>query len=261
MKGINIKVLLVFLVLSTGFTLQSGKPVTEWKEISLNEYEKAWNEFNKYYSSKKSYSVDITYTSYKGYDATKEHEQMKGYHKKDGSNFHNYIMGIRTIQNHQVKLTIDSINQSILVSDPDITKPIDGPVLSYEQMKKKVKSYKFHQQADGTLNYRVEYQKGTSFTATEIKASKDYFIKEIILFYSGEYNTDPDDENSKKTNPKLAITYSNFKKDITINKNEFNIKPYVIIDNENKIKLSELYKNYELLDLRVSIYKSAKNAK
>jgi hypothetical protein len=218
-----------------------------WKNISADEAVKVYTDLNKLYSNTSSYSVHVTYASYENYTTGTIYEASTGYFNKYGNNYHSFLLGIHTIQNTNYKIVVDSSRRTIAVVNPDKAFENGFTMIDYKEILKNCSSIKMAN--DGNDNhYRIEFKNTNNINAYEYTISSAGWIKELTLFYNKNYT----DEDGKEKNikPRLQMTFTDYKENITEGKNELDESKY-FTKQGYKIILIGNYKDYHLSDQRV----------
>lgn len=240
----SILILVMFLF---GFIL----PDSNWETVTASDMSKEIKSMEEFYKNTSAYSIKIVHRTYRNYSATKIEDESTGFFIKDAkNNYHSYSMGIRTIQNSKMKLTIDSLNKSILLNEPDSYLSKEVKISELKDLLKLCSAIKMNKE-EGAKKYRFEFNKGGSYSAYEIWANSSSQIKKLILFFNTEVLTDPSDEKSAKTKPRAEISFSDYTTGITPDyKKYFDETPYIQLKNEKYSGVGK-YKGFEVLDLRV----------
>jgi len=230
--------------------LSVAKPTDNWNIITVDEMSKEIKKIEAFYKNTPAYSVSVTHASYKSYTATSSEDKMNGYFMKDAkNNYHSYVLGIHSVQNNKIKITVDSLNKSILINEPDKAFTKEVKVKEIEQMLKICTSVK-KQNGTEISKYRFEFGKGTQYAAYEIWVNMDSRLQKIILYFNAEFPSDPDNDKSVKTKPRAEIVFSNYKTGIKpVYKDHFDETKYIKLSGDKYIP-TEKFKNYKVYDLR-----------
>lgn len=240
-----IPILIIFLF--SGFIIQENK----WEEISISDMTNNIKKIEDFYKNTSSYSLKITHKTFKSHTETKVEDFSNGFFIKDAkNNYHSYSLGIHTIQNAKYKLTIDSTNKSILVSDPDkaFTKEVKVSELKdFLKICTAIKKY------NGEKNdyYKFEFGKTGTYKAYEIIVNENWQITKIKIYFNTEVLSDPSNEKSAKTKPRGEILFTDYKTGIIPDyKKYFDESQYITVKN-NEFNPTEKFKGFTVYDLRV----------
>lgn len=226
---------------------------TSWKTCTISEIDGEIKKMEAFYKSNTSYSVLITHSSFIGHNAITPFEKSEGFLIKHGTNLHSMILGIETIQNDKWKVVIDSSSNTIAVSD--IEKEIQNQALPLNALlaKKNITVCKKADLQGSDKLFHIEFSAPVKLLAEEMKIGADYRLKELTMLYREKYNVDPENANSPKEQPKVTIVLKDYKLNPKIDiKKEFNTNTYFVVDKAGNFVLTPVFKQYEILDLRIS---------
>jgi hypothetical protein len=240
------RILLLFLITFQFLKVTGFAQVINWKPVDVkviaNEYQKVAD----FYNRTNKISMQITYTSYQTHTSTVVADKSVGFYKKDGLNFHIYIMGNRTIQNSKYKFTINEESKTILVWNVD--NKINS-IMDFDEKKLDstlIVSIKAAQIKNGT-RFRLDYKKGSEIEAIEYSVSKLGFINELDFFYC-RINVN-EEGNNEVVYPHLNITFTDVNTKYVPLKNEFDENKY-FVEKDKILQLIPTYKSYKLRDYR-----------
>ena len=241
----------IFLIVVASAAMFSFRMITDnWAAVSVDDMTKKIKEIEGFYKDNSAYTIKVTHASYKSYSATVAEEKSQGYFIKDAkNNYHSFAMGIHTVQNAKLKITVDSVNKSILINDPDktYTKAVKTDDLSgYLKVCDQIKKIK------GTNydRFRFEFGKTQTFSAYEIWTGTDNRIEKLVMFFNAEFPSDPNEEKSAKTKPRAEIIFSDYKTTVKpVYKDHFDETKYITLKDGNYVA-SDKYKGCKVYDLR-----------
>lgn len=241
-------ILILAILFVTGSFVLPGQ---DWETITVEDMTKEIKSIEDFYKGTSAYSIKVTHKTFKNYTTSVMEDQSNGYFIKDAkNNYHSFAMNIRTVQNGKIKITIDSLNQNILISEPDKSFTKEVKVSELKDLLKVCSKIK-KMDSEETDKYRFEFEKSSTYSAYEIWTNSDHRIKKLVLFFSIELPSDPDDEKSAKTKPRAEIDFSNYKTGITpVYKTWFDETKYVILKN-GIYEPTEKYKKYIVYNLKV----------
>jgi len=235
--------LLILLVANSSLFAQQWKPVSKAEALNILSKMKLW------YKEHPDYSVKVNHTSYIGYSNTTPHEQSEGYLTVRGKFYHSNMLGIETIQNAKYKITIDTSDKNIIISNPDdwnseVSDLVDSNALRL------VTSY-YLMKHDNLISIRLDYKPGSKLERHEITLNSDYRVSEIAFYFSrGTYDeTSQESENEK---PKVVVKYSDYKLKDLSSKDDFDSENYIVLSDSNKLKPALSYSDFQLFDSRIN---------
>ncbi|HEU4719483.1 MAG TPA: hypothetical protein VFU15_16685 [Bacteroidia bacterium] len=248
--GISIAGAMLLLLFADAF------PVA-WTDMTKEEFDGEMQKTSQFYTVNQHYSVQVDYASFRGYDSEIPYDQSTGYYRKDGKSYHNFLLGIHTIQNSRYKVIVDTAKKAILVADPENEESAaEMKQLNFDNESKYVTAYKSAPSGGGKL-LRVEFNKIPAYTAYTIDISDDGRLRGMTIYYRESYPLDPSDPSSAKAQPKLKITYSAFDAGKTFDsKKEFDTSKY-FTEADGKLTLTAAFKNYTITDLRIPTKKKS----
>lgn len=240
------RIIILFIgIVALGFSFPSA-----WMNITSEEMLKFFEQQNKILRETVSYSVQVEHASYEDHATITPHENSVGYFKKDGSNYHSFLLGVHTIQNSKIKVVIDSSGKKIMVSDPD--KSFEQNIFQEQNMQQITlwKSYKKRNENTGTA-YRVEYKDGCALEAVEWLINQENILGKFTMYYSVFDWKENWKAKPVKYRPRLEIKFLNFKKGVKFKyTEEFDEKKYVSFDGKKYLPSKE-FSEYRLFDARV----------
>lgn len=245
----------VFAISNTNKITYSNENNT-WTKSSFDDFEKELSDVQKFFSESIKFSVNVTHSTFKGINNNVAYEKKSGKFIRDGKSYRSSIMGMITIQNEKLKIIIDTVGKTILIASPDKLEPSNIVSLDYVQTKKNIKTV-LKKTENNTKKYKLEYSFG-QYLSSEITIGSDSNIKEIIIVFREKYHEVQGDKNSPMVNPKAVISFTDFKKNPSINKSVFDFSSYINISDKGAITGIKSYKNYNIVDTRYNYDPSKK---
>lgn len=231
------------------FETKAQQPNT-WVIVSKDEMAKTFEKMSNSIKYVQTYSMVVTHASYENYKTNVPFERYVGYFKKDKNNYHSFLLGIHTIQNSKYRISVDSTAKIMMVANNDNNSIWDNYGLQdYKDILSICSTIKMINVGTDKL-YRLEFKEPNPLTAHEFVMSAEGILKKITWYYAKEVQKDPEDKNSAKGKPRLEITFSEYKKNSSIPKNEFDENIY-FTRNDKRLVLTDRYKQYELSDQRL----------
>ncbi len=229
--------------------LQAQTPL--WESVSKDQMAKVFEQVNHWFKTSSNYSVTVTHASYENYNTKVPFEKSTGYFKKENECYHSFLLGIHTIQNANCKIVIDTLNQSMMITNIDNSIWSSYTIDDYKYTLKACKSIEV-MKINNDKKYKLEYSEGYPLEKYEFLIGADGTIKEVVWFYSKKVPKNIDDENSEKVKPRLSITFSSYKKNVAGSVKQECAESKYIIKKGNKMFPSDKYKNYSLSDQRLA---------
>ncbi|HTF05644.1 MAG TPA: hypothetical protein VK826_16570 [Bacteroidia bacterium] len=235
-----------FVLLSAFCAFQEG-----WVVSSITEVDTAHKNSETFYTGKKSYSIDITYSSFKGHEAVAPYETMQGYYRYDNGRSHSQMQGVHIIVNGNYKMILDTVHKTMIVTDPPSKLSAELMQINYENSKQYITSCK---KSPGELitAFKMEFSEQVAYSAYSLSFAKDGQLKDITVFYRKEYPSDSKAPNSPKLKPKLKISYGPVVEKIMFNPaKEFELTKY-FTELKGTLKATSAYSTYQVIDSRSS---------
>jgi hypothetical protein len=215
--------------------------------ISKEEIGKVFEKTNTWFRETPVYSLDVVHASFENYTTPLPADKAIGYFKKDGKNYHSFLLGIHTIQNTEYKIVIDTAEKIIAVANPDQLTWLKYTQEDYKVFLKSCTAVRTSKTGRYTF-YRVELPENNPITAYEFLLDEKGLAREINWYYNKEVKKD---ENSTAAKPRMSISFSGYNEAPSFNYSEtFSEVPYFVKKND-KLVVTEKYKNFRLLDQRV----------
>lgn len=246
MRNYNYIFFLFFIYL--GINAQSQINIQPEKSAFIKDYKKTW----KIMSENQNYSFKMRYLSFSDHKTKLATETASGFYTKSGNNYLCNIMGIKTVQNSIVKVSIDSIDKLIIITNPD---KIELPMTNTNRVEELIdNSKKVSRKAEkGFIIYKIDFNPNDLYESFELKIKDNGVPLQMTFFYSALIDKDYEESIQGKESalsPRLEIHFEDFKEFSKINELDFSEKLYVLIENKI-VKKTEKYKSYTLKDYRI----------
>ena len=237
------KQLISIILLIPFFTLSQN----EWKEVASEDFIRAIQEFENSIVVDESYSMVTTYKVYQDYsDATPVQTSSGRLICRNGNELNLYQMGFTIIQDKEINVTIDTMNQQIVVQNPDSSffyRKTINDVSEFSEMAKKVHKKEFQTKT----TYSLELKEGYPYNSIEIEFEGGNRVSEIIIYSNQPYKTEDQPSNDKA---KVVISINEFKKGKTVNLKNFKTPIEFVLMKDNIFQAVGKYKDFEVIDLR-----------
>lgn len=234
----------VFILLLIAIT-SSAYSQDRWATTTWEIFEQTFDKASVQYKASQYY-VDLKYSSFKGLNSTQPFETSIGYYQKNGKFQQNYIMGITTIQDDKIKLTLDSINQIVAINYAvgDLNNTLSKE--EFEQSKKMIETLKKGESESG-IKFQVNYVPTSPVRTIEYSFNKKGELKSMSIYYAEQKEYEDEEGNVKKDHVWLKIEFLRFENKIA--KKELKISE-LVLESNNEFKLKPLYRDFELVDFR-----------
>lgn len=214
----------------------------------IESYKKAWAIM----TETECYSFKLRYLSFSDHKTKFPTETASGFYTKSGNNYHSYILGVKTVQNASVKISIDSIEKLIILSNPD---KITIPITNTEQLEELIDNTKkvSKRNENKSTVYKIDFKPNDLYESYELKLNEHGVTERMTFFYSTIRDRDYEESIQGKeisVSPRLEIHFDDFKLLSKTKEAFFSEKLYVQIDNKS-IKKTEGYKAYTVKDYRI----------
>jgi hypothetical protein len=223
---------------------------TIWQAIDLKTAAKELKDLQISYSKITNYSVKINYHTYDTKSNDDIHDKSNGYMIKSGIYSKSRLLGIYSVQNEKLRVTIDSSRKTIQVSntftikDPGFSLKDYLKILSFCKTVKKVTE-------NNLVGYRFETKNTEGLIAQELFIENG-ITKEVNAYYANEHFFRTNNDLKKEiVYPRLQVLFTDFNPKIKMASSEFSYDNIIHLSNENKIKLTSNYTGYKLIDGRI----------
>jgi hypothetical protein len=209
------------------------------------------NKVNLAYGAVKSMSMTIEYNLFSSYTATTAHESSKGKFIRQNANYYSELLGITTVQNAKHKITINTQEKSLLLSNPDKTPPAPSPVL-LDSILRVCSSIDRIDLGAGKKLYQLKFAKLTyyDYERIDIHLGSNQLIEKFVLYFRSAVVLDDNDQNLKKDKPRLEISYSAIILNSEVDTNLFSEKIYVESLGSEGFKPTAAYQTYQFYNLK-----------
>lgn len=232
-------------------SLQS-QSTAKWIDISKDETRKMLQDMSNAYLATPSFSMQVNQASFIGHKSEVIHDEATGKFYKNNKSYVSQLLGLQTIQNEKLKIVIDSTNKMMAINNSDRSfkaipsiEDLDQSLFFVSDVKKLI--------SNGLVFYSLRFKENFTYTKIDFVLTTDFFIKEMVMYFSDDLPINPDDEeNSAKSKLKYKVTYTGIRKNIQIKPEMFSETHYLTYNtSQKKYILNERYKKYKLQDLRI----------
>lgn len=235
-----------FLIISLWFQWTGlAMAQTQWQEMSWDEYSAFYKNVGEKYDME-AYHIDLRYSTYKGHKSTTPFESSLGYMGRKGGQSYSYVMGILTLQDDEIKVTVDSINMVVAINHAPEELSNQFSSEQFENSKQYIKS--IGKRSDGDLIVlNLKYIDNAPIERMEFGFNKRSYLQYISTYYRDKKEYEDEEGNTQYDYVWLKMEYLKHMRN-------WNEKIVTIADVLNRksgeYTLTSDYKNFELIDLR-----------
>lgn len=213
------------------------------KNLTEDEVKSNYKKLATYYNG--DYSFRATYRSYLGFNSSIVADKQQGYFSKRGEVTVASLLGTYTVQNEDIKLSIDSVERMIAISYPDtLQKMMFFDEQQYNLSKQRIASSYIEKSRDADL-MSFEFKPGFQYSKVSLLILPNGMLKEIAMYFSDQVEYEDDQGKLQKDNLKVLIGFE------TIKTSQKDITPQdVVVKTATGYGLREGFKEFELIDLR-----------
>jgi hypothetical protein len=238
MKTIYVSIVLLFVAFSSAAQADSrAKAAGDFRAV------------NAAYINTHQVQMDVTYTLFSGYTSTAAFETDRGVFMKQGNNTYSELLGIVSLSNSNATVTLDSNEQTIVVTDPPDKNHTDPSLVNLDSILKLCSSVEYKEL--GELNYyRLRFDGVTFFEYNAIEVyidRKTNFLSRLTLYFRMEVDLDEEGDACSKDKPRLEIVYSNINTAPQFAARQFSETKFIGIKGKT-ITASPAYSNYHLIN-------------
>jgi hypothetical protein len=242
----------IFFISIVLFTLLGAFKPTEvnWQPIDVKVMANELKELQASYSKLTNYSVNIKYLTFDTKSNADVHDKSNGYMIKSGIYSKSRLLGIYSVQNEKLRVTIDSAKKTVQVSnafkfeDPGFSIKDYTKILGICKAVKKATS-------KNVVAYRFETKNKEGLIAQELYIENG-ITKEVNVYYANEHFY-RENNNMKKevVYPRLQVLFSDYNPKIQVSPTDFSLDKIILMLKDKKIKLTPNYNGYKLIDGRI----------
>ncbi len=209
---------------------------------------------NEAYSNTKKLKMDLSYVLYPSYTATVPFENEKGVFMKQNNNTYSELLGITSLSNSKVSVSIDQAEQTIVVTDPPAKKTEIPGAVDFDSLLKKCSSIEYLELEGNGKCYKLRFDNTSFFQYNEIDVFFDgqtFLLNKLNLYFREEVDLNPDDANHLKDHPRLEISYSSIDTAPVFAPGQFSETRYINMAGKN-ITCTSAYTTYRLINHKLS---------
>jgi len=241
----RIGAVLYIIFFLTGFNL----PDDNWITIDMQEYDKIITKAESFFKNN-SYAMTYKMQSFKSHAENVPHDTQTGKTIISGKNYYSNFLGIKTVQNKSYKLLIDSIEKSILITNPIDQSEYKPLIENYKIFKTNFSSIKKLNTITGS-KIEMLFKEKLKIKKIILELDKDGLITKTVSFLNISVSDNPMNKNAVKSKPRIETSFFNYKKNEKYDyKTYFDESKYISIKN-GKVTPTEKFKNFRINDTRI----------
>lgn len=240
------------------YTICTHAQSTAWEMASKQEIVAAYHAACNWFINTPSYYFKLRYASYKDHVSKDKLESSEGYYKRVGKNYVTEAVGIKTTQNNNLKIVVDTSDKIITVMNPGNLSPT---IASSEELDNLLNSVKALKKAriGKSIRYRIEFNKNELYEAYEFVINTSGLMEGLTYYYCERVEKEDVENGNEKAaitamKPRLEITFFGFQIPAKHVESEF-IERAIYFKEKGRIELTGIYKDYRLMDYRVQTKK------
>lgn len=225
-----------------------------WEKASNQQVSGAYKKACNWLVNTPSYYFKLKYASYKDHLSKEQVECSTGYYKRVANSLATEAAGQRTIQNEKLKVIVDTADRVVTVMNPGNLSPVIASTEDLDLLLANAKNLR-RMRLGKSERYRIDFNKNDQYEAYEFVVSDGGMLETLVYYYSEQVEKIYDENSERgrevKMKPRLEITFSAYQVPAKHVAFEFSERS-VLVQENGKISLTGEYKNYRLLDYRVS---------
>ncbi len=198
---------------------------------------------NQYYETNRNYAVDVTHMLFSSVDNPVVEERFTGFYKTMDGMEHSLLLGIETVQNHEIRVNIDTNSHTISISN--VQKPVVFSITELKQSMKVSRNIKLSESDSlDIISFEFDVTRYPLYKL-DIAISKNRIVS--IDMYHAEKT---DNNKGEKVYPHTRVEYSNYVENLRMKKRDFDVSD-IVVKTDNTYEPDNAYKDYRIYDLRV----------
>lgn len=209
---------------------------------------------NQAYANSKKLKMDVSYALFSSYTSTTAFENEKGVFMKQNNSIYTELLGITSLSNSNVSLTIDANEKTMVVADPASKKATMPGEVDLDTLLKICSSIECIDYEGNTKFYKLHFDKSSFFqyNAIDIYFDKQTnLLSKLVLYFRVETDLDETDNVHVKDRPRLEITYSSIDTAPVFEAGQFSESRYIRMSGK-KITCTSSYASYHLINHKLS---------
>ena len=237
------------MLLAASFLAGFKSVDNSWQEITVADYDKIVDVAESFFKQT-TCTVEYKMESFKTHTDKNAHDAQFGKAIISGKNMYSNFLGIKTIQNKNYRIVIDSVDKTILIANPVNVTEYKPLIENYKVFKKYFASIKKLNTVEG-FKLELNFKEKLKIKKIMLDVNKDGFIKKTSSYLNVAISENPANEKAPKSKPRIETSFLSYKKNVTIDyKKYFDEAIYFIVKN-GKMTPNGNYKNYTISDTRI----------
>jgi hypothetical protein len=208
---------------------------------------------NEAYSGSEKLQMDVNYTLFPSYTSTVAFEKEKGVFMKQGTSTYSCLLGIVSLSNSRVSVTLDSNEQAIVVADPADRRSGTPSLVDVDTLLQMCSSIEYKEQEGGLKFYKLKFDGVTfsEYNAIEVYIDgKTNFISRLMLYYRVEMDLDEEGPKCAKDRPRLEIVYTGINTNPVFSENQFSETSMIKYSGKAYVAASS-YSKYRVINNKI----------
>ncbi len=201
------------------------------------------------YINLSTFSIQMNYTLYKGYEGKNIIESYPAFFYSNGKNAYRKMKDIEILSQDDKMITMYKSAQTMVLSTPT---EIPFQDIDFDEVLQKSS----HLSVEIKGKHRVVHlayktNQSNPYSKVSIEIDQKFMIKKITMFFAKRVNFSKKFGEKDMGFPRLEIDYTAFSKKWKDKLGLVNIQKYITAIGQDFV-VTEQYKNYELIDLRLA---------
>lgn len=238
-----------FVLLLIAFTMSLNAQENIRKQAAAD-----FRAVNEAYTNSDKLRMDVNYTLFPSYTSLTPFEKERGVFMKEGKNTYSNLLGIVSLSNSKVSLTLDSNEQVIVVADPAGKRNGSPSMVDMDTLLGSCSSVEYKLLAGDLKFYKMKFD-GVLFSeydAIEVYIDpKSNFISRLMLYYRVELDLDEEGSACAKDKPRMEIVYSNIDTNPVFNTDQFS-ETRMLRPNGKSFSPAPAYSKFRIVNNRIN---------
>ena len=201
------------------------------------------------YMDLKSFAIELKYTLYEGYQSNTVAESYPSHFYGEGKNVYRRMNEMEIVVKDDKMITLDQSSRTIILSDPQ---DVSFQEVNFDEALKNCSDLSVGTRgANYLVHLDFKSNQGNPYSKIDVELDDEFLIKKVTLFFAQKVNFSKTYGEQRMEFPRLEIEYTTFSKRWKDSEGLINMQNYIVATEEG-FKVAEHYKNYELIDLRLT---------
>ena len=205
---------------------------------------------NENYTNLSSYSVQMNYSLYKGFNSRNAVESQSGFYAKSEGGVYSNVFGFEQVSTDDFTLNVDHTFKVITISNSKEISPVSQDIKSALKL---CSNTIIKELDNGSIKLILDYsgKRVGQYRKIEFVVDKDYWIQELTLYSAGQTNFSKSYFEDDYDYSKLKIKYFELRKKWKDKEGLLNPDRYIINEN-GTYSTTQKFSAYNITDLRRS---------